>query len=127
MPRLVACVLVVACLHGGPAFAKGGGHSGGTTHNTGPVHVNGYYTKNGTYVSPYDRTAPNGTKNDNWSTQGNVNPETGQPGTKPGDAGNFGGQPPVIGECRWIRYSNGEEIWCTWNGTRWVRYAGATP
>lgn len=49
----------------------------------GTVSVHGYVTKNGTYVAPYHRTAPDSTKLNNWSTQGNVNPYTGQPGTKP--------------------------------------------
>jgi hypothetical protein len=47
--------------------------------------------KDGTVVKAHDRTAPNQTKNDNWSTKGNVNPETGKEGTKPGD----GQKPPV--------------------------------
>jgi hypothetical protein len=46
------------------------------------VHVKGYTRKDGTYVAPYTRTAPNKTRNDNYSTQGNVNPYTGQRGTK---------------------------------------------
>lgn len=45
------------------------------------VDVNGYYRSNGTYVNPYHRTAPNNTVSDNYSTKGNVNPYTGQPGT----------------------------------------------
>jgi hypothetical protein len=44
------------------------------------VHVNGYERSNGTYVHSYDRTDPNGTTSDNWSHQGNVNPETGEAG-----------------------------------------------
>jgi len=44
--------------------------------------VKGYYRKNGTYVAPHYQTNPNGTKLDNWSTKGNVNPFTGKPGTK---------------------------------------------
>jgi hypothetical protein len=59
-------------------------HSGSSS---GVVHVKGYIKKDGTYVAPHDRTAPNHTKNDNWSTKGNVNPETGKAGTKNGDAG----------------------------------------
>src|ERR1051326_3977388 len=54
-----------------------------------PVSVKGYVRSNGTYVVPYVRSAPNGTTADNYSTKGNVNPYTGQPGTKnpaPGDA-----------------------------------------
>lgn len=44
-------------------------------------YVNGYYRNNGTYVQPYQRTAPNNTMQDNYSTRGNVNPYTGQAGT----------------------------------------------
>jgi hypothetical protein len=46
------------------------------------VHVKGYTTKNGTYVAPHYRSSPNSTTLDNYSTKGNVNPYTGQPGTK---------------------------------------------
>jgi hypothetical protein len=58
-----------------------------TTGTTNPkiVHVHGYVKKDGTYVAPHDRTAPNNMRNDNWSTRGNVNPETGKAGTKPRD------------------------------------------
>jgi hypothetical protein len=48
--------------------------------NTTPVH--GYTKKDGTYVAPYQRTAPNGTQRDNWSSKPNVNPYTGKEGTK---------------------------------------------
>lgn len=43
--------------------------------------VNGYMRKNGTYVQPYQRSSPNSTTLDNWSTQGNTNPYTGKRGT----------------------------------------------
>ncbi len=49
------------------------------------VHVKGYTRKDGTVVQPHERTAPNSTKNDNYSTRGNVNPYTGKVGTKPRD------------------------------------------
>jgi hypothetical protein len=49
------------------------------------VHVKGYTRKDGTYVAPHTRSSPNKTKNDNYSTRGNVNPYTGQSGTKPRD------------------------------------------
>ena len=45
-------------------------------------YVNGYYRSNGTYVQPHYRSSPNGTTLDNYSTKGNVNPYTGQPGTR---------------------------------------------
>lgn len=44
-------------------------------------HVNGHYKKNGTYVNGYERTNPNGTNQDNYSTEGNTNPYTGKEGT----------------------------------------------
>lgn len=47
------------------------------------VRVKGYTRRDGTYVAPHTRTSPNRTKNDNYSTRGNVNPYTGKAGTKP--------------------------------------------
>jgi hypothetical protein len=46
------------------------------------VHVRGYTRKDGTYVAPYTRTAPDNTINNNYSTYPNVNPYTGQEGTR---------------------------------------------
>ena len=48
--------------------------------NSNHVYVSGYYKSNGTYVQPHYRTAPNSTNRDNFSTRGNTNPYTGQPG-----------------------------------------------
>ena len=45
-------------------------------------HVSGYTKRDGTHVDPYDRSAKGGAPLDNWSTKGNVNPETGRAGTK---------------------------------------------
>ena len=85
------------------AFARGSSHpssshgkSHSSTHSsskgTGYGYANpstetahGYVTQRGTYVAPYHRTAPNHTKNDNFSTRGNYNPYTGKKGTKRGD------------------------------------------
>ena len=55
-------------------------------------YVSGYTRSDGTYVQPHYQTNPNGTRDDNYSTQGNVNPYTGQPGTKPADDA-YGRQP----------------------------------
>ena len=41
----------------------------------------GYVTRNGTYVAPHYQTRPDGNPFNNYSTQGNVNPYTGQAGT----------------------------------------------
>ena len=49
------------------------------------THVNGYYRTDGTYVQPHWRSSPNNTTYDNWSTRGNVNPYTGQAGTRNDD------------------------------------------
>lgn len=48
----------------------------------GPVAVRGYFRSNGTYVQPHYRSAPDGSFYNNWSTYGNVNPYTGEVGTK---------------------------------------------
>jgi hypothetical protein len=46
------------------------------------VHVKGYYKKDGTYIAPHYRSAPNATVIDNWSTYGNINPHTGEIGSR---------------------------------------------
>ena len=50
--------------------------------NPSSTTVRGYSTRSGTYVQPYQRTMPNNTKMDNYSTRGNFNPYTGRPGTR---------------------------------------------
>ena len=50
--------------------------------SAGQVYVHGYTTKNGTYVAPYYRSAPDHSLLNNYSTRGNVNPYTGQVGTR---------------------------------------------
>ena len=61
----------LACLIASAAFAD--------------TWINGYTRKDGTYVPGHWRTDPNTTRNDNYSTEGNVNPYTSQPGYKPND------------------------------------------
>ena len=60
---------------GGSSRSSGGSHSG-------HVAVRSHTRKTGTQVSPHHRSGPNRTQSDNWSTRGNVNPDTGKPGTK---------------------------------------------
>ncbi|GAA0711947.1 hypothetical protein GCM10009105_14170 [Dokdonella soli] len=89
MKALVITISMVVTCACAPAFARGGGaHSGGTHSNgahssSGGSHsIKGYVKKDGTYVAPAHATDPNKSRNDNWSTKGNVNPYTGKEGTK---------------------------------------------
>lgn len=57
--------------------------------------VQGHIRKDGTYVAPYVRSTPNRTTLDNYSTQGNQNPYTGQRGSaSPYPQPNYGYQQP---------------------------------
>lgn len=49
---------------------------------TGSHAKTGYIKKDGTYVAPSRATNPNDTKRDNYSSKGNVNPASGNVGTK---------------------------------------------
>ena len=48
---------------------------------TAQVHVRGYTRSDGTYVAPHERTAPDSSIYNNYSTSPNVNPYTGKVGT----------------------------------------------
>ena len=52
------------------------------SHICADVRVSGYYRKNGTYVQPHYRSNPDGNFYNNWSTARNLNPHTGEYGTK---------------------------------------------
>ena len=75
--KLVLSILSILALFSLTTIAEAKGARGGS-HS-----VRGYVKKNGTYVQPHRSTNSNATKTDNWSTRGNVNPYTGQAGTKP--------------------------------------------
>ena len=45
-------------------------------------YTSGYFARSGTYVPGHYATNPNSSRFDNWSTTGNYNPFTGQPGYK---------------------------------------------
>ncbi|MDP9604643.1 hypothetical protein EJP69_07925 [Variovorax gossypii] len=86
---IVLATALAVCM---PAFARGGGggHGSGShgshsaSHGSGGSHsISGYTRSDGTHVAPSHATNPNGTKADNWSTRGNVNPYTGKAGAKP--------------------------------------------
>ena len=71
--------------HGGGG-RSGGGHSGGSSSGTGASHakqhVSGYSKKTGKRVKAHNRSKADNTQRDNWDTKGNVNPDTGKPGSK---------------------------------------------
>lgn len=48
----------------------------------GTQKTRGYFKKNGTYVMPHYKTKRDGTRLNNYSTKGNINPYTGKNGTK---------------------------------------------
>jgi hypothetical protein len=60
--------LLIALLVSNAAFAR-------------DVAVRGYTRSDGTYVQPSHRSAPDSNPNNNYGTQGNYNPYTGQAGT----------------------------------------------
>ena len=53
------------------------GFAGSTFADT---YVQGYTRKDGTYVQPHYRSSPDSSRFNNWSSQGNVNPYTGEKG-----------------------------------------------
>lgn len=69
---MVACAVPFLTLISTETEAK---KSGGST------SVRGHVTKKGTYVQPHRRTNPDGSKTNNWSSKGNMNPYTGKKGT----------------------------------------------
>ncbi len=62
-------------------------------------YVNGYYRSDGTYVQGYYRTSPNHYRYDNYSSEGNTNPYTGERGYQPNEFST----PPVYNDS----YNNG--------------------
>jgi hypothetical protein len=48
----------------------------------GRTYVRGHFRKNGSYVAPHYRSSPDGNFYNNWSTYGNINPYTGEVGTR---------------------------------------------
>jgi hypothetical protein len=65
------------------AFAQNSLYGGFATGSNPNSHgVSGHVTSSGTYVQPHTATNPNTTQMDNYSTRGNVNPNTGVVGTR---------------------------------------------
>ena len=88
MSKVLFSTLAVALTYAiaSPAVAKGAGHSTsaspGTGSNSSSTHVNGYTKKDGTYVEPHQRSTPDKTFENNYTTKGNQNPATGKDGSR---------------------------------------------
>lgn len=68
--------------------------------------VRAYTRSDGTYVAPHYQTNPNSTTSDNYSTRGNTNPYTGQPGYKPDTRPSYGAYAPLAPAPRSPAYAN---------------------
>jgi hypothetical protein len=90
--KIIIALAVLMIAMSEPVFARGSsygsGHSsyshissGGRSDHT----VRGYTKANGAHVDSYHATNGDSTKNNNYSTKGNVNPYTGKTGTKKRD------------------------------------------
>jgi hypothetical protein len=89
---LALAALVSAVVLSGNVYARGSSYGGNSSYKSTYSYgsrsdhaVSGYTRSNGTYVRPSRAANPDATKNNNYSTRGNVNPYTGKPGTKPRD------------------------------------------
>lgn len=81
-------------------------------------YQNGYYRQDGTYVEGHYRSRSNHTNHDNYSTQGNYNPYTGQQGSRARDysidAYNYGSGQIIMTGPRGGQYyynSNGNKVY----------------
>jgi hypothetical protein len=73
-------LLMAIALIAAPAVAQAQYYGYGS--NPQSHEVQGYERSNGTYVAPHHQTNSNGSTYDNYGTRGNVNPYTGQTGTR---------------------------------------------
>jgi hypothetical protein len=65
-----------------PKAGSGGYYDPSYRPAVGEHYVEGYFRRDGTYVRGHYRTNPDGSFWNNWSSQGNVNPQTGKVGSK---------------------------------------------
>lgn len=77
---IASATLASAQLYGIQSPNNGGLYGIGSNPNS--HSVDGYTRNNGTYVPPHYQTNPNSTQMDNYGTRGNLNPYTGQYGTR---------------------------------------------
>ncbi|MBK8768055.1 MAG: hypothetical protein IPM01_27015 [Burkholderiaceae bacterium] len=74
-PEFIVAVLALSAITG---VVEARSSSSGSGSNS----VSGHVRKDGTYVAPHQRTNPNQTQRDNWTSKPNTNPYTGKDGTK---------------------------------------------
>ena len=82
MKTLSAIALLLATVSGASAQYGSPNIMGGTGSNPSSHYVQPHVTQQGTYVGGHYQTNPNNTQMDNYGTRGNVNPYTGQIGTR---------------------------------------------
>lgn len=89
---LLMAALAAAVALSGNVYARGSSFGGHSSYKSSSAYggrsdhsISGYTRSNGTYVQPSHATNPDTTRNNNYSTKGNVNPYTGKFGTKPRD------------------------------------------
>ena len=88
--RWILAVMIAVVVGGSAAHAErrrslgtfGGSSQSGYGTNPNSDYVSGYTRGDGGYVNGYYRTAPNNTDRDNYSTLGNLNPWTGEEGSR---------------------------------------------
>ena len=73
-----------------------------TTSAVADTYVRGHTRSDGTYVQPHHRTNPDSNRFNNYGTQGNTNPYTGQAGTvdpykQPSGSNNFNSNGSLYG------------------------------
>jgi hypothetical protein len=83
MRVLIVASAIVLSAASAQAQLSGNSYGGyGTGSNSSSHSTGGYTTNQGTYVQPHQQTNPNSTQYDNYGTRGNVNPYSGQTGTR---------------------------------------------
>ena len=82
----LGALVVVAATPASAQFNPYGRPNGSSTYGSGSNSqshtVSPYQTPRGTYVAPHQQTNPNSTQMDNYGSRGNINPYTGQVGTR---------------------------------------------
>ena len=89
---VVSVALTLTALAGLPAVEarERSVYGPGTGSNPRANSVDGHIRSDGTYVAPHMRSNPDRSFNNNWSTNPNVNPYTGQQGTRVTPPGGYG-------------------------------------